>query len=175
MVVQTSYDLNLKDINRALARVIFGGFIQGTDLTKPQPERYEGYTVRLDALVRGGGTEQDQPPRTLGHLLDRNEDYLWDIHEKIFSSERSLTSEEYLLQFCKGMLREDSSRFELSKALDQPEAVRRIENLLVQYQIPFIDYLVLVGIHLLEKGCKEKLIFKNREKITYIPRPLEES
>lgn len=173
MVVQTSCDLNLKDINCALARVIFGGFINGTDLTNPQPERYQGYPIKLEALARWDGTEDDQPPRTVGHLLDGREDYLWEIHEKIFSLERSLTPEEYLLHFCKGMIREDSSRFELSKALDEPEAVRRIENLLVQYQIPFIDYLVLVGIHLLDKGCKEKLIIRDREKITYVPKPLE--
>ncbi len=173
MVVEQKYDLSPTEIQRSIARVIFGGFINGTDLTNPQPERYMGYSIKLEVLAHWGGTEYDQPPRTLGHLLDRDENYFWEIQEKIFSSERSLTPEEYLLHFCKGMLREDSSRFKLSKVIDRPEIVRNIEDFLVEYQIPFIDYLVLVGLHVLEKGCKEKLISKEREKITYIPKPLE--
>lgn len=150
--------------NRALARLHFGGRLDGSNIFNP---------TNLDLICQGVHEDPsrpfEEPKYTFGHLIDSNSGYLADICQNIYSEQETLSKEEFLASFLEIITSssDPEKKFKLSHDIEQmePEQKERmtdyLQGLCVRYQIPADDVFTMFGIYALQCSKETGIIGVN--------------
>jgi len=148
---------DLIEIDRSMYRLIMGGFLRSVSphIVINEDNRY---TQRVMYHPH-----YSHPP--LGRLLEGQSEYLSDICEVMFSDQSHMTHQEFLTSF-RDRMKDDDKALEFRLVQDgmssgnesQKNLPKYIENILLAWQIPYIDFCVLLGTYTLHRANEENIV-----------------